>query len=68
MSEFFPKPYERANRNIKVESDLSNYAKRQILQKNRGVDTSHLASKSDLASLKAEVAYLDMGKLKIKVN
>ena len=32
MSQYFPKPYEPFDRNIKVKADLSYYAKKQILK------------------------------------
>ena len=41
--------------NIKVESDLSNYAKTLHLKVEIGLDTSNFATKRDLASLKNEV-------------
>ena len=45
--------------------DLSNYATKADLKNEREVDTSQLASKSDLASLKAEVDKIDVDKLKL---
>ena len=50
---------------IKVELDLSNYATKTNLNGTTGIDTSTLASKKDLASLKTTVADLDVEKLKI---
>ena len=49
---------------IKVELDLSNYAKKLISKKARSVNTSNLPAKSDLASLKAEVDKIDIDNLK----
>ena len=45
--------------------DLSNYATKADLKNETEVDTSQLASKSDLASLKAEVDKIDVDKLKL---
>ena len=44
--------------------DLSNYATKLDLKNVTGVDTSKLAAKSDLASLKAEYYEIDLVKLK----
>ena len=62
ISQYFPKPLEK--RDINVKADWSNYAKNADLKNARGVDTSQLAWKSDLASLKAEVDKIDVEKLK----
>ena len=43
---------------------MSNYATPADLKGAAGVDTSNLASKSDLASLKAEEDKIHVGKLK----
>ena len=48
ISQYFPKPLEK--RDINVKADWSNYAKNADLKNARGVDTSQLAWKSDLAS------------------
>ena len=55
--------YERSCGNVKVELDLFNYPKKADLKGVAGVDTSNLASKSDLASLKAEVDEIDIEEL-----
>ena len=47
-----------------VKVDLSNYATKADLKNATGVDTSTLAAKSDLASLKAEIDKIDVEKLK----
>ena len=47
-----------------VKTDLSNYAAKADLKNARGMDTSKLAAKSDLTSLKAEVDKIDTDKLK----
>ena len=53
MSQDFPKPYEPFGGNVKFELDLSSYAKKVELKNATGVNTSKLAAKSELASLKA---------------
>ena len=45
---------------MKVELDLYNYATKVDLKRATGVDTSNLAAKSDLASLKAELDKIDI--------
>ena len=65
LYQYFPKPYERSGGNLKVELDLFNYATKTNLKGATPSDTSNLASKSDLASLKAEVHKIDVDKLKI---
>ena len=42
MSEYFPKPYERFDRDISVKLDLSDYATKADLKEATGVDTSNL--------------------------
>ena len=64
MSQYFPKPYKSFGRNVKVEIYLSSYATKAELNNATEVDTSKLAEKSDLASLKAEVDKVDVEKLK----
>ena len=49
---------------INVKVNLSNYARKADLENSNGVDTSKLAAKSDLASLKAEVSKINLEKLK----
>ena len=55
ISQYFPKPYEQFGGDINVKVDLSNYATKADLKSAAGTDTSRLAAKSDLVSLKAEV-------------
>ena len=62
MSQHFSKPQRTFGGNIKVELDLSSYATKGDFNK-KGNDTSKMAGKSDLASLKAEVDKLDIDKL-----
>ena len=64
LYQYFPKPYEHSGGNLKVELDLFNYAIKRNLKGATPADTSNLASKSDLASLKAEVHKIDVDKLK----
>ena len=63
MSQYFPKSYESFGGDINVKVDLSNYATAKDLKKATGIDTSKLALKSNLASLKAEIAKIDVDKL-----
>ena len=51
------------NEDINVNVDLFNYATKADLKNATGIDTSKLAAKSDLASLKAELDKLDIDKL-----
>ena len=64
MSQYFPKPYEPFGGDINVKVDLSNYATKSDLKNATGIDTSKLAAKSDLVSLKSDVDKLDIDKLK----
>ena len=64
MSQYFSKPYELSDRNVKVELDLPFYAAKADLKAATDVDTSNLAAASDLASLKAEVDKTDIDKLR----
>ena len=63
MSEYFLKPYKPLGGNVKVELDLSNYATKANLKGGEGVDTSNLAAKLHLASLKAEVDKINLDQL-----
>ena len=63
MSQYFPEPYERSNGNVKVKLDLSNYAMKANLKRPTGVDTSMLASRKYLNSLKIKEGNLDVDKL-----
>ena len=57
------KPYKPFGGNINVKVDLSNYATRTDFKNATGIDTSKLATKSDLLILKAEIDKLDIDKL-----
>ena len=63
LSEYFPEPKSFGKR-VKVELDWSNYTTKADLKNATGVDTSKVAKKVDLASLKSNVEKLDMDKLK----
>ena len=63
MSQYFPKPYEPFVGDINVKVDLFNYASKTDLKNATGIDTSKLAVKSDLVSLKAKVGKLGIDKL-----
>ena len=60
---YFWESYTRKKNKIKVELDLSNYAKKSDLKNATGVDTSKFAKKIDLANLKLDIEKLDIGKL-----
>ena len=62
MSQYFPKPYDPFGGDINVKVDLSNYATKADLKNATGIDTSKLAAKSRLASLKAEIDQTDVDK------
>ena len=64
MSQYFPKPYQPFGGDINVKVDLSSYATKSHLKNATRIDTSKLASKSDLVSLKARVDELDINELK----
>ena len=64
MSQYFPKPYEPFGEDINVKVDLSNYSTKADLKNATGNDTSKLALKSNLASLKAEIDTIDVQKYK----
>ena len=63
MSQYVPKPFQTFGGDIRVKVDLSNYATKTDLKKATVIDTSQLATKSDLVSLTAEVDKLDIDKL-----
>ena len=52
MSQYFPELYGHSGGNVKVELDLSNYANKTDWRGATSIDTSTLASKADLTSLK----------------
>ena len=64
MSQYFSKLYRSFGGNINAKVDLSNYARKVDLKNATGVNTSKLAAKSDLISLKAQVDKIDVDNLK----
>ena len=58
MSEYFPEP--KSLGRVKVEMNLSNYDTKTGLKNATGTDTSSLAKKVDLASLKFNADELDI--------
>ena len=64
MSQYFFKPYNRFEGNVKVELDLFNYATKTDLKGATRTDTSNVALKWNLAQLKTEVDKINIGKLK----
>ena len=54
MSQYSLKLYRSFEGNVKVELDFSSYATKRELKNATGVDTSKLAEKFDLASLKGD--------------
>ena len=60
---YYP-PYKSSSNNVKVELDLTNYATKKDLKNINHVDVSSVASKTNLAALKAEVDKIDTDKLK----
>ena len=63
MSAYYP-PYKSSSSNIKVESNLTNYATKTDLKNITHTDVSSFASKTNLAALKSEVDKIDTDKLK----
>ena len=63
MSQYFPIPYEPLDRDIRVKVDLSNYVTKADIENISHVDTSSVALKTNLASLKTEVDKLDIDNL-----
>ena len=63
MSEYFPEP-KSSGRRMKVELDLSSYARKTELKNETGVDTSSFAKNIDFANSKSDVEKLDIDKLK----
>ena len=62
MSQYFTIPYEPFDGDINVKVVLLNYATKADLKNAAGTDTSKLAKKSNLASLKAEIEKLEIDK------
>ena len=60
---YYP-PYKSSSNNIKVESDLSNYATKDDVKNITHVEVTSYATKTNLAALKTEVDKIDVDKLK----
>ena len=58
LSQCVPKPYNLGG-NINVKVVLSNCETKADLRKTTGINTSNLAAKSDLASIKAKIDKID---------
>ena len=65
MNQYFPKLYEPFDGHVNDKVDLSNYATKLVLKNATEINTSKLAAKSDLVSLKTEADKLDIDKLLI---
>ena len=63
MSQYYPKPFKSFGGNINIKVDLSNYATKTDLKNVTHVDTSRVALKTNLGSLKTEVDKVDIDKL-----
>ena len=63
MSKYFP-PYNNSGKNIKVELDQSNYAKKKDIKDVTHIDASGFESKTNIAAIKTEVDKIDIDKLK----
>ena len=57
MNEYFPEPKSSGGR-VKVELDLTNYARKANLKNATGVDTSDSAKKTNLANFKSNISKL----------
>ena len=63
MSQYFPKPFTSFVGNINVKVDISNYARKSDIKNISHVDSSSVALKANLASLKTEGDKLYIDKL-----
>ena len=64
MIQYFPKPYDLIDKNVKIELDLSNYATKADIKRVIRIDTSNLPLKSNSAKLKAEPDKINVHKIK----
>ena len=60
---YFPEPYTCSKNEIKVELDLCIYATKSDLKCATDLDTSNIAKKTDVVSLKSDIDKQDIGKL-----
>ena len=63
MSTYYP-PHKNSSSNIKVELDLTKYAKKTDLKNITHTDVSSFATKTNLAALKTKADKIDVDKLK----
>ena len=63
MSQYFHETYEHSDGNVKVELSVSNYTTKANMKRATSIDTSTLASKTELTGLKTKVDNLDVYKL-----
>ena len=63
MNQYVPETFDLSGENVKVELDLSNYATKADLKGATCIDTSTLASETDLVSLKTKLHNLDVDKV-----
>ena len=63
MSQYFHKTYEHSDGNVKVELSVSNYTTKANMKRATSIDTSTLASKTELTGLKTKVDNLGVYKL-----
>ena len=64
MGQIFAELYECSGRNIKLESDLSYFGTKADLKEANDINTSTLASKTDLANVKSKNDQIDLDKPK----
>ena len=64
MCQYFSKPYIFFGGSINVKVHLSICTMQAVLKNATGIDTSRLAAKSDLVSLKADIDKIDVDRLK----
>ena len=63
MSQYFHETYEHSDGNVKVELSVSNYTTKANMKRATSIDTSTLASKTELTGLKTKVDNLGVYKL-----
>ena len=63
MSQYFHETYEHSDGNVKVELSVSNYTTKANMKRATIIDTSTLASKTELTGLKTKVDNLGVYKL-----
>ena len=63
MSQYFHETYEHSDGNVKVELSVSNYTTKANMKRATSIDTSTLASKTELTGYKTKVDNLGVYKL-----